>query len=175
MTDTLAYPIGRWDAPAAVAAADLVEIRARIAALPDQLRAAVEGLDDAQLATPYRPDGWTVRQVVHHLADSHLNAYLRIKLGLTEHQPRINAYDQNAWAMLPDLALVPIQASLDLLSGLHARWAALLGTLSAEQWMRQYLHPENGLQRLDVVAHHYAWHGDHHMTQIIRLRERMRW
>lgn len=175
MTDSLSYPIGRWTAPASVAAAELAESVARIAALPDRLRAAVKDLDPPQLATPYRPGGWTVRQLVHHLADSHLNAYVRIKLGVTEDEPRITAYDQEAWATLPDVELVPIAASLGILDGIHARWAALLGALTAAQWQRRYLHPENGVQRLDIVVHHYAWHGNHHLAHISALRERMGW
>lgn len=175
MTQSLSYPIGRWTAPASVSAVELAESVARIAALPDRLRVAVGDLDETQLATPYRPGGWTVRQLVHHLADSHLNAYVRIKLGLTEDEPRITAYDQEAWATLPDVELVTITASLGILDGLHARWAALLGALAPAQWQRRYLHPENGVQQLDIVAHHYAWHGDHHLAHITALRERMGW
>lgn len=175
MTDSLSYPIGRWVLPEQLSAREIDAAVARIAALPGRLRAAVQGLDPGQLATPYRPGGWTVRQVVHHVADSHLNAYVRVKLALTEAEPRITAYDQEAWASLLDVDVVPVTVSLDLVDALHTRWRTLLGSLTPAQWSRHYLHPENGRQRLDEVAHHYAWHGDHHVAHITRLHERMGW
>lgn len=175
MTDSLSYPIGRWASPDQLTGREIDAAVARIAALPGRLRSAVQGLDPAQLATPYRPGGWTVQQVVHHLADSHINAYIRIKLALTEEEPRITAYNQEAWATLPDVELVPIAVSLGILDGIHARWAALLGSLTPAQWGRRYRHPENGVQQLDIVAHHYAWHGDHHLAHITGLQERMGW
>lgn len=171
----LSYPIGPWTAHDPMTAALLQEAMARIGSLPSRLREAVVGLTPPHLATPYRPGGWTVQQVVHHVADSHLNAWIRIRLALTEEVPRITAYDQAAWAALPDTPAVPIEASLRLLEGLHARWVALLAALKPAQWLREYDHPENGRQRLDLVAHHYAWHGDHHLAHITRLRERMGW
>lgn len=171
----LAYPIGHWSAPEQLNGRELDAAVARIAALPGRLRSAIQGLDPGQLATPYRPGGWTVSQVVHHVADSHINAYIRVKLGLTEDEPRITAYDQQAWALLIDVELVPVAVSLDLVESLHARWSTLLGSLTPAQWSRHYLHPENGRQRLDIVIHHYAWHGDHHVAQITRLHERMGW
>lgn len=171
----LAYPIGRWTAPDPMTGALLHDAMARIGSLPSRLREAVTGLDEAALATPYRPGGWTVRQVVHHVADSHLNAWVRIRLALTEERPRITAYDQAAWANLPDTAAVPVEASLRLLEGLHARWVALLAALTPAQWQREYDHPENGIQRLDQVVHHYAWHGDHHLAHVTGLRARAGW
>jgi hypothetical protein len=175
MTDTLSYPIGRWAPPDQFTGREIDAAVARIAALPGRLRSTVQGLDPVQLATPYRPGGWTVHQLVHHVADSHINAYVRVKLGLTEEEPRITAYDQDAWASLLDVDMVPVTVSLDLVDALHARWSALLGSLTPAQWSRHYLHPENGRQRLDAVAHHYAWHGDHHVAQITALIQRSGW
>lgn len=171
----LAYPIGRWDAPATVNDAERRDAVARIAALPERLGTALQGLDDRQLATPYRPAGWTVRQVAHHLADSHIHAYVRTKLAATAPRPKVMAYDQEAWASLPDVGAVPVAASLAILAGLHARWVALLHTFTPDDWAREYDHSENGIQRLDIVAHHYAWHGDHHVAQISALRAREGW
>ncbi len=175
MPDSLSYPIGRWSAPDQLTARQLDSAVARIAALPGRLRSTVQGLGPGQLATPYRPGGWTVQQVVHHLADSHIHAYIRTKLALTEAEPRITAYDQEAWASLLDVDVVPVTVSLDLVDALHARWSTLLGSLTPAQWGRHYLHPENGRQRLDAVVHHYAWHGDHHVGHITGLHERMGW
>lgn len=175
MSEALSYPIGRWSAPDPMTDALRLDSMARIGSLPSRLREAVQGLDHAQLATPYRPGGWTVQQVVHHVADSHLNAWIRVRLALTEEFPRITAYNQDAWARLPDSGEVPIEASLRLLEGLHARWVALLGQLAPAQWQREYDHPENGRQRLDLVTHHYAWHGDHHLAHVAGLRRREGW
>jgi uncharacterized damage-inducible protein DinB len=171
----LAYPIGRWRAPDTLTEAQRRDAVGRITTLPDRLGAAVRGLDDRQLATPCRPGGWTVRQVVHHLADSHIHAYIRTKLAATALRPKVVAYDQEAWATLPDVASVPVSASLAILAGLHARWGALLAAFSDQDWVREYDHSENGIQRLDVVTHHYAWHGDHHLAQITALRAREGW
>lgn len=175
MTDDLAYPIGRWHAPPALSGDDLRQAVARIAALPAAFRAAVAPLTAVQLDTPYRPGGWTVRQVAHHLPDSHLNAYVRFKLALTEEDPTIRPYDQEGWARLADTARAPVAVSLALLESLHARWVTLLDAMDADQWSRQYHHPETGIQRLDLVASHYAWHGEHHLAQVTRLRARMGW
>jgi hypothetical protein len=140
---------------------------ARLAAAPARLRAAVTGLTDAQLDTPYREGGWTIRQVAHHLPDSHMNSYVRFKLALTENEPVIKPYDEAAWAMLPDTAATPVETSVVLLESLHARWVKLLRGLTEDQWQRCMRHPVNGLRRLDQVLALYAWHGDHHIAHIL--------
>lgn len=154
------------------------ERRAAIAVLaetPARLRAAVEGLNPEQLDTPYRPGGWTVRQVVHHVPDSHLNAYIRCKLALTEDEPTIKPYDQDRWAVLPDTRATPIEVSLVLLDTLHRRWVDLLRSLRPEDFRRSLQHPERGRMTLDTVLNAYAWHSMHHVAHITGLRERMGW
>lgn len=144
--------------------------------LPSHLRQAVGGLSDEQLCTPYREGGWTVRQVVHHVADSHMNAYTRVKLGLTEEHPTIRPYDEGEWAKLDDVGRVPCDVSLDLLRALHTRWYAALENLSDEQWMRKVRHPEHDRDMtLWNLLGSYAWHGIHHTRHITVLRERMGW
>lgn len=175
MTDDLSYPIGRWVAPAEVTPAMIGADIGRIAALPVAFRDVLAPRTEEQLDTPYRPGGWTLRQLAHHLPDSHLNAYVRVKLALSEEEPTIRPYDQEGWARLPDTALTPVGVSLDLLTALHARWVVLLRALAPEQWSRRFHHPETGIQRLDVVVHHYAWHGDHHLAHAARLCDRMGW
>lgn len=147
---------------------------AQLAALPDEFAAALAGLSDAQLDTPYRAGGWTLRQLAHHVADSHLNIYLRTKLALTEDRPTIKPYDENAWAELPDSRL-PIPPSLDILRGVHIRWAALLEHLSEGDWQKTFLHPENGETSLDWALSLYVWHGKHHTVHILNLREERGW
>jgi uncharacterized damage-inducible protein DinB len=137
-------------------------------------RAAIEGLTDAQLDTPYRPGGWTVRQLAHHLPDSHLNAYVRFKLGLTESHPTIKPYDQAAWAGLPD-ATGPVAPSLDLLTALHQRWTLVLESMSETDFARTINHPEAGSLRLDQLLAMYAWHGRHHTAHVTSLKERQKW
>jgi hypothetical protein len=134
-----------------------------IVAAPAQLRAAVRGLDDARLDTPYRPDGWTVRQVVHHVPDSHMNAFIRFKLALTEDRPTIKPYDEAAWANLEDARTTPIETSLTLLDSLHDRWVRVLRAMSAADFARELNHPENGIMNLDQVLALYDWHGRHHV------------
>jgi uncharacterized damage-inducible protein DinB len=146
-----------------------------IADLPVHARNAVAGLSLAQLDTPYREGGWTVRQVLHHLADSHMNAFIRFKLALTENAPTIKPYDQKAWAALPDAHGTDIEHSLRLLEGLHARWSALLSSLTAQQLDRTFLHPESGPQKLERTLQTYAWHGRHHVAHVRALRERNGW
>jgi hypothetical protein len=146
-----------------------------IAEMPGKLRAAVKGLSAAQLDTPYREGGWTVRQVVHHLADSHLNAFVRFKLALSESNPTIKPYQQAAWAEMPDVKGVDIAHSLAILEGLHARWAILLSTLKAEDYQRTFNHPENGLNTLDRALQTYAWHSLHHVAHITTLRKARGW
>jgi len=174
MTRDLRYPVGRFD-PAAPVSPEMREPAiAVIADLPARMRAAVAGLTDTQLDTPYRPGGWTVRQVVHHVADSHVNGYIRTKLALTEHEPAIKPYDQDAWAPLPDSRL-PIDISLGILHHLHARWTAVWRSLAPPQFARRFYHPEIGLTNLDAQLQGYAWHSRHHVAHITSLRERERW
>jgi len=169
MTD-LRFPIGleTLDTPAAEALRDLEEAPARF-------REAVRGLDDAQLDTPYRPGGWTVRQVVHHVPDSHMNGYCRCRLALTEDTPVVKPYDERAWAELPDARSLPVEVSLGLFEGLQRRWTEMFRNLSPEEWKRAYRHSERGLMTMEQAASIYAWHSRHHAAHITRLRERMGW
>jgi DinB superfamily len=173
--DLLRYPIGKYDSTREVTAEILEQSIRDIEALPDQLRLAVQGLSDAQLNTPYRPGGWMVRQVVHHLADSHMNAYIRFKLALTENNPTIKPYEEDLWAALPDSRQEPVDVSLVLLASLHRRWSVVLRSLSASDWQRTYLHPDSGKTPLAKAIAMYAWHGHHHLTHITNLRELQKW
>lgn len=176
MTDTsLQYPVGRFTAPDAISAAMREAAIAEIAALPSAMRAAVGGLSIEQLDTPYRDGGWTVRQVVHHVADSHMHAYIRVKFALTETSPTIRPYDEAAWAILPDVTTIPIDVSLSLIDGVHARWVACLAGTPSAQFVRPFVHPELGPQPLDLSFLRYAWHGRHHVAHITTLRTRMGW
>ena len=139
------------------------------------MRAAVAGLTQPQLDTPYRPEGWTVRQVVHHVPESHLNSYIRFKLAITEDEPTIKPYDEASWAKLDDAQQAPIELSLDLLEALHKRWMWFLRTLKPEDYQRTFRHPEMGIVSVDKNIALYAWHGPHHVAQITSLRERMGW
>jgi len=143
--------------------------------VPDRLRESVAGLSGSQLDTPYRPDGWTIRQVVHHLADATVNWYVRTKLALTEEKPIVNPYDQVLWAELDDARTQPVEPSLILLDGLHRRWVALFRSLTEEQWKRTIVHPERGTFVLDATLPMHVWHGRHHTEQILDLRKRMNW
>jgi hypothetical protein len=160
------YPIGRFLWPESVTAEGRAVLLERVAAAPGHLRVLVSGLTEQQLDTPYREGGWTVRQVVHHLPDSHMNSYVRFKLALTEDEPVIKPYDEAAWALLGDTAVTPVSTSLVLLEALHARWVVLMRGLTEQQWTRAMRHPEHGLLRLDQVLALYAWHGDHHIGHI---------
>ena len=173
----LSYPIGSFSlADVTVAPDERPGMITAIAELPAQFRSAVQGLSEAQFDTPYRPGGWTVRQVVHHVPDSHLNAYVRFKLALTEENPTIKPYEEARWAELPDTAGTQIGVSLVLLEALHRRWVVLLKSMTDEQWGRSYIHPEYQRSfRLDAILAMYAWHGKHHTAHITRLRERMGW
>ena len=173
-TVDLRYPIGEFKLPAVTTQATRSDAIEGIAALPEQMRAAVYGLSESQLDTPCRPGGWTVRQVVHHVPDSHLNAYIRLKLAITENNPTIKPYDQEAFAELPDQRL-PIAVSLTMLDALHARWTAVLRALAPDQFARPLVHPEIGQITVDYLVHHYAWHSRHHLAHITRLREREGW
>jgi len=170
------YPIGPFVTPASLTSAERAAAIEQIAWVPPALRRAVQGLDESRLATPYREGGWTVRQVVHHVPDSHLNAYVRFKLALTEERPTIKPYDQARWADLADVAAVPVDVSLTLLTALHARWVALLRAMSDADFTRSFVHPEMGRTlTLDQTLALYAWHGRHHTAHITALRERMGW
>ncbi|HLH31113.1 MAG TPA: bacillithiol transferase BstA [Terriglobia bacterium] len=169
------YPIGpfQWQGP------NTPEQRAKfieeIARTPQRMREAVEGLTEEQLDTPYRVGGWTVRQVVHHVPDSHMNSYIRFKLALTENEPTIKAYDEAKWAELIDGKTGPIETSLQLLESLHQRWVRLLKSLTAEDSKRKFTHPELGLVSIDQYFALYAWHGKHHVAHITSLREKKGW
>jgi len=171
----LKYPVGKFEMPAVVDDATRAEAIDQLAALPSRLRAALAGLDAARLDTPYRPGGWTVRQVAHHLADSHLNAYVRLRLALTEDSPAIKPYAEARWAELPDARVGDVGPSLAILDGLHERWATLLGTLRGADWARTFRHPELGVVTLDRNLQVYAWHSRHHVAHVTSLRERMGW
>ncbi len=174
MTD-LRYPIGAFVPPQDPNRESRDWAIERIAETPQRLRAAVQGLDEDQLDTPYREGGWTLRQVVHHLPDSHLNAYIRLKLALTEPAPVIKPYDESAWANLADTTAVPIDVSLNLLEALHQRWVSLLRAMTDDDFRREYVHPETGRHALDHLLALYAWHGAHHVAHITTTREQMGW
>ena len=174
--DRLRFPVGRFTPPATVTPADRARWIADLEALPSLLRPMVEAMDEARLDTPYRPGGWTVRQVVHHLPDSHANAFIRVKLALTEDAPTIKPYDEARWAELPDVRLTPVGVSLTMLEALHVRWVLLLRALRPEEWGRTFVHPEQGrAMSLDRTLALYAWHGRHHVAHVTALRERMGW
>ena len=172
MTD-LQYPVGRFVLPEVTTAGQRQAWIHEIAATPQELRAAAGGFSKEQLDTPYRPGGWTVRQVVHHLPDSHMNAFIRFKLALTEDQPAIKPYDEARWAVLADAAL-PVEPSLDLLDALHLRWVGLLESMSERDYQRTFAHPESGVWRLDQYLAQYAWHGRHHVAHITSLGRSVR-
>jgi len=171
----LRYPIGKFAPPESITPEARTRWIEEIADAPARFREAVAGLNEAQLDTPYRPGGWTVRQVIHHVADSHLNSYVRFRLALTEEQPAIKPYDEVKWAELHDACCGPVDMSLLLLESLHVRWVALLRSLSEKDFARQYRHPEDGVVRLDAALAAYAWHGKHHAAHITGLRTRMSW
>jgi hypothetical protein len=175
MTDDPRYPTGQFHFNPDVTP----EIRTRsIAAIrdtPSALRAAVHGLSEAQLSTPYRDGGWTVRQVVHHVPESHMNAYIRFKLALTEDNPTIKPYKEDAWSKLGDVPRAPVETSLALLDALHERWVLLLDTMSPADFERPLVHPDMGPIALDRLLQMYAWHGYHHVAHVTSLRARQRW
>jgi uncharacterized damage-inducible protein DinB len=173
--ENLKYPVGRFAFDKDVTPEKRRACITDIAELPVKARQAAAGLSPEQLDTPYRDGGWTVRQVVHHVADSHMNSFIRLKLALTEDNPQIKAYDQDAWAMTADAARPDIELSLRLLEGLHARWAALLSSLEPQDFARTFIHPENGPMTLDRTLQIYAWHCRHHVAHISSLRARNGW
>jgi uncharacterized damage-inducible protein DinB len=170
----LQYPVGKFTSEENLSDARRSELIAQIADAPGKLRNALKGLDAKQLDTPYRDGGWTVRQVAHHLADSHLNAYVRFKLAMTEDFPTIKPYDQKLWAETADTR-GPVEASVELLDALHRRWVALLKSMSAADYQRKLNHPEMGEVKLEKYLGMYAWHSRHHVAHITTLRERMGW
>lgn len=171
----LRYPIGRFEWPESSTGEQRREWIARVEAAPARLRAAVAGLIEAQLDTSYRPDGWTVRQVVHHVADSHLNSYTRFRLALTEEQPSVKGYEQERWAELEDARIAPVEISLALLDALHRRWVILLRSMGPAEFARAFVHSELGPVTLDRNLALYAWHSDHHTAHVTELRKRMGW
>jgi len=175
MTADPRYPIGKLVLPTSAQPSEREEWIDQIEAAPAALRAAVAGLSGDQLDTPYRLGGWSVRQVVHHLPDSHMNAYVRFRLALTEEQPTIKTYREELWADLPDASSAPIDLSLDLLDKLHARWVLLLRGLEPGDFERTLVHPDNGVMTLDALLAMYAWHGRHHVAHVTALRERAGW
>ena len=168
------FPIGAFTPPQTISSDDRLAAISELAELPSELHNAVHGLSPEQLNTPYRDGGWTVRQLIHHIADSHMNAFVRVKLALTEDWPTIKPYSEAAWAVLHDAA-APIEWSLDLIESLHARWVMLLQSLDDAQWQRGFIHPERGRSTIERATLLYAWHSRHHTAHITRLRRREEW
>jgi uncharacterized damage-inducible protein DinB len=176
MIEDLRFPIGSFTMPAPeLTAEQRLDGIQRLAGAPAKLRAAVRGLSREQLDTPYRPGGWTVCQVVHHVADSHMNAFIRTKLSLTEDNPTIKPYRQAAWAELPDGRATGIESSLTMIEGLHERWVILLRSLAPADYARTFIHPESGRQTIDRILALYSWHGAHHTGHITALQSRNGW
>ncbi|MDQ2974268.1 MAG: putative metal-dependent hydrolase [Acidobacteriota bacterium] len=171
----LRYPIGQFEYQGTLSNELRHELIDQIAATPERMRTAVQGLSEEQLNTPYRPEGWTVRQVVHHVPESHLNSYIRFKLAITEDEPTIKPYFEDRWAKLDDANTAPVELSLNLLDALHERWVWFLRSLNDEDFQRTFRHPELGTVSLDKNVALYAWHGRHHVAHITSLRERRGW
>ena len=169
------YPVGPFQPQLTLTAAERRAMIEAIAAAPQKLREAVRELEESQLDTPYRDGGWTVRQVVHHIPESHMNAYVRLKLALTEEQPTIKPYDEAEWAKTGEIATTPITTSLALLDNLHERWVRLLRSLGDADFGRTFIHPDHGVVTIDWLLAMYAWHGRHHVGHITSLRERKGW
>jgi len=168
------YPIGKFEMPTAVTPERRRQAIEEIASTPAKMRVAVKGLSDGQLDTPYREGGWTVRQVVHHVPDSHLNAYVRLKLALTEDKPTIKTYEEAAWAELAD-AKMPMEVSQTLLDSVHARWDRVWRAMKPEDFARKLVHPEHGERTVDWLLFVYEWHGKHHTAHITELRKQKGW
>jgi uncharacterized damage-inducible protein DinB len=169
------YPIGEFSFDGTLTEAQKAKHLDDIEQTPTRLRAAVRGLSDQQLDTPYREGGWTVRQVVHHVPESHMNSYIRFKLALTEEAPTIRPYMEDRWAKLPDATTAPVELSLVLLESLHKRWMLVLRAMQPEEWKRTFRHPEIGLMTLEKALALYSWHGRHHVAHVAALREKMGW
>ena len=172
--DDLRYPVGKFDKSVEMTPENRAEFIRIIAELPKKIAEAVEGLSEEQLDTPYRPGGWTVRQTVHHVADSHMNSLTRFKLAMTEENPTIRPYDEDRWAELADNKL-PIDISLKIIEGVHERWVALLESMTNEDFQKPLMHPESGQWSVEGFLALYAWHSRHHTAHITRLRERNGW
>jgi uncharacterized damage-inducible protein DinB len=174
-TIDLRYPVGRMQRASTLSPEARRTAIEAIAEAPANLRKAVAGLNDAQLDTPYRPEGWTVRQLVHHVADSHIHAFVRTRFALAETNVTIVPYEEKAWAELPDMRTMPVEVSLDLLDALHARWVHVIRALGADDFRRSIQHPENGTMTVDDLLCAYSWHGRHHTAHVTALRERKGW
>lgn len=175
MATDLRHPIGKFERPEEISEGQRRQFVDQVAEAPARLSAAVAGLTPEQLATPHRPGGWTVGQLVHHIADSHMNAYIRFKLALTEDEPTVKTYEEARWAELHDAKIPPVEPSLALVENLHKRWTSLLRSLTPAQWERRFRHPELGAMSLNQNLALYAWHGRHHVAHITSLRERNGW
>lgn len=169
------YPIGKGELKGEITPEKRVKWIKDIEDAPKLLRKAVEGLDDAQLDTPYREGGWTIRQIVHHLTDSNINSYVRFKLAVTEDQPTIKTWEQSDWAVLKDAVSIPVDVSLSLLDSLHQRWVVFLKSLTEEDMMKKFVHPEAGILTVEENIWNYSWHNRHHTAQITASRERKCW
>jgi len=175
MSDELRYPVGVCEWPAEVSAGERLRNLRDIAALPVKLREAVAGLAPQHLDIPYREGGWTIRQIVHHIPDSHMNSYVRFKLALTEDQPTIKPYDERLWAEIPDARAAPIEMSLNMTDALHGRWSLMLDNMTEADFERSIVHPEIGVLKLKSMVAGYGWHCRHHVAQIVATRRRMGW
>lgn len=173
--DELRYPIGRFAVEGEITPSRRLEWIGQIAAAPGLLRDAFRGLSESQIDTPYRPGGWTLRQLAHHVPESHMNSYVRFKLALTEETPIVKPYFEDRWAELPDARTAPVELSLALLENLHARWVLVLRALSEAEWKREFRHLEIGMMSLEKNLALYAWHGRHHTAHVTALRARMGW
>lgn len=173
MTTDLQYPVGKFSYDRPYTDAEREELIRQIEAAPGELRRAYERLPQDALDVPYRPGGWTARQVVHHVPESHMNSYLRFKLAMTETEPTIKPYDEAVWAVQPDVQSTPPEVSLELLEALHRRWVPFLRSLKGEDWMRKFRHPEIGLVTLDRTLGLYAWHGRHHTAHLEIIRKNL--
>lgn len=168
------YPVGKFQVPETFTPEDRNNAISTLGELPTEMRNAFEGLSNSQINTPYREGGWTLRQVVHHVADSHMNAFIRLRLALTEDWPVIKPYKQDAWAVLHDVS-APVEWSLQIIESVHARWVMLLQSMDEGQWQRGFVHPENGRIGLEHAVMLYAWHSRHHLAHITHLRAREKW
>lgn len=175
VSEELKYPVGKAQIETGLSEARRNDLIAQIAAAPANLRKAVKGLTQQQIDTPYRPEGWTVRQVVHHVPDSHMNAFIRFKLALTENNPTIKPYDESQWALLADAKSEDLETSLCLLECVHKRWDLVLRAMSEEDFKRPLVHPENGPMTLEKMLCLYAWHSRHHVAHVTKLREKNGW
>lgn len=174
MTD-IRYPVGEFAPKSSLTMKERLEMITALAELPEMLRKTLDGLSEKQLDTPYRDGGWTPRQIVHHLADSHANASIRCRLALTEDTPTVKPYNQERWAQLIDARIADVRSSMAIITGLHERWVLLWKSLREEQFTTPLYHPEDGIVDLDRILQLYSWHGRHHVAQIEGLRKRMGW